>query len=68
MLEKAMENNAAVEISHLYREKLTLLEARLQGAQIINLITSLQLVRYQVSLSGWRWGSLNSKITPKYAY
>ena len=52
MLEKAMENNAAVEISHLHRQKLTLLEARLQGAQIINLTTSLQLARYQVSLSG----------------
>lgn len=37
MLEKAMENNTAVEINHLYREKLTMLEARLQDAKTINL-------------------------------
>jgi Tfp pilus assembly protein PilF len=37
MLEKAIGNNTAAEITHLYHEKLTKLEARLEDARTINL-------------------------------
>jgi len=36
MLEKAMENNTAAEINHLYHEKLSMLEAKLADAKSIN--------------------------------